>query len=335
MRYPRSRTQASLRGVSVLTIRLRDALGASFQDAGLDGDGTPAFPARLVETSATDEVVRFQGGLSGPVLTYRIDYHGDLRPQADPPPWVSGIERFSGRISETRQYHDGRLAVRTLFEPDVRAQDFTSDWASRFYAGVDFRGNDFANEFNSENGDDVLSGLGGDDDLWSQGGNDRLYGGAGDDSLSAGAQADHLAGGPGDDDMTGGEGGDILLGGRGADWLRGSPGNDRLGGGAGDDRLHGGTGRDDLTGGADDDAMTGGGGPDTFHFGPDASGDDRIADFQDGLDLIAIRGLSHRDLGFDARGGGANTLVHLDDRGSILLLGVGQADLGREDFVFL
>jgi hypothetical protein len=219
----------------MLTIRLQDALGASFQDAGLDRGGNTVYPERLVETSATDEIVRFEGGLSGPVLNYRIDYYGDLRPQADPPSWVTGIERFSGEISETRQYYDGRLAVRTIFEPDVSAEDFISDWASRFNAGLNFRGNDFANEFNSGNGDDVLSGRGGDDDLWSQGGNDRLYGGAGDDSLSAGAQADYLSGGSGDDDMIGGEGADILRGGLGADRLRGSPGDDLLSGGGGAD----------------------------------------------------------------------------------------------------
>ena len=62
------------------------------------------------------------------------------------------------------------------------------------------------------------------------------------------------------------------------DRLIGSAAADSLSGGAGDDFLHDGGGNDLLTGGA---------GADTFIFDRDGS-PDRIADFQDGIDLIDV-----------------------------------------------
>ncbi|MGE4326775.1 MAG: calcium-binding protein [Pseudodonghicola sp.] len=105
---------------------------------------------------------------------------------------------------------------------------------------------------------------------------------------------------------------DILFGGAGDDRLIGRRGADRLFGGDGDDRLSGNGNRDYLDGGAGDDILRGGGGRDTFVFATGA-GHDRIADFQLGIDTIAIgdgaAGLS--DLTFSQQG--ADVLISFAD----------------------
>lgn len=59
-------------------------------------------------------------------------------------------------------------------------------------------------------------------------------------------------------------------------------------GGAGNDVLLGGAGDDRLAGRGGDDRLEGGAGADVFVFDIPAGGDDRIVDFQDGLDQIEI-----------------------------------------------
>lgn len=89
-----------------------------------------------------------------------------------------------------------------------------------------------------------------------------------------------LTGGRGPDDLKGGSGDDTLKGKKGADVLRGLDGDDTLYGGKGRDRLLPGNGNDDLSGGP---------GPDRFVFVSGETGDNIIADFEDG-DLIVLKG---------------------------------------------
>lgn len=191
-------------------------------------------------------------------------------------------------------------------------------------------------------GDDVLRGLAGRDTLLGGEGDDRLDGGADPDRLFGGAGADRIGGGKGGDQIDGGGDADLALGGDGHDTITGSRGNDRLHGGggrdsisgsAGDDRLTGGAGNDILDGGAGNDVMTGGGGFDIFRF--TGGGDDTVADFRAGVDLLDLRSAELPD-GFDdldvtfSNGGaliayGANT---------IFLSGVFPASLEASDFIF-
>jgi len=118
-------------------------------------------------------------------------------------------------------------------------------------------------------------------------------GGAGDDALDysfygAAARVDLETGrasGTGGvtnfETVVGSDFGDTIIGDAAANTLFGQHGNDRLFGGAGDDTLIGGAGADTLRGD---------GGADTFAFDalPPVGGQDRVADFTHGEDVIAF-----------------------------------------------
>ncbi len=173
-------------------------------------------------------------------------------------------------------------------------------------------------------GADRLRGSDADDHLWGRAGNDQIAGGAGDDVLYGQGGSDLLTGGLGADRLIGGAGADRLYGGAEADGLMGGDGNDFLDEGAG----HG-----DLDGGEGDDILVGGQGPDAFAVSRD-SGNDVIRDFTAGpgmFDHLALRDLQWEDLSFTdtARG------VRVEwNGGSVLLEGVGKAELAQDDFMF-
>ena len=166
-------------------------------------------------------------------------------------------------------------------------------------------GDEGADSLTGNNGFDTLRGGAGDDTLWGglgldslygdsgfdllngQAGFDLLEGGADDDTLNGNAGADTLRGDGGDDLLQGGINNDLLDGGAGRDTLAAGNGADSLFGGADDDRLEGNAGPDTLDGGTGDDVLRGGIGIDTFVFEP-GSGADRIVDFQNNLDVIAL-----------------------------------------------
>ncbi len=156
------------------------------------------------------------------------------------------------------------------------------------------------------NDNDLLVGRGGDDELLGANGNDRLLGGSGNDSMDGGTGNDTLSGNGGDDSMEGGDGGDILAGQDGADALDGGADADILDGGAGDNVLEGGSGDDILRGRSGDDQLAGGLGRDFLTGGESADSfvfrstaetvvgaqRDQIIDFEQGVDLIIVSGLS-------------------------------------------
>lgn len=129
---------------------------------------------------------------------------------------------------------------------------------------------------------DVLSGLDGNDVLKGKGGADRLDGGLDDDVLIGNAGNDTLIGAAGDDFIVGGEDADRLIGGKGRDTLNGGSGNDRIEGGRSSDDLTDGNGRDVVFGGSQ---------ADVFYFVADGERD-YLMDFEDGLDLIHIEGVT-------------------------------------------
>jgi hypothetical protein len=151
--------------------------------------------------------------------------------------------------------------------------------------------NDAANRVEGRDGNDLIEGLGGNDTLIGNAGNDTLIGGNGSDLLFGGAGDDSLLGGNWADVLHGEAGNDVLLGGNGHDTLYGGDGDDTLWGETGHDVLDGGAGNDRLIGGGGNDRMTGGPGDDVFVFANNF-GRDRITDFQRGVDLLDLTGLT-------------------------------------------
>ena len=156
------------------------------------------------------------------------------------------------------------------------------------------------------NGQDLLIGHDGADTLFGSSGADALIGGAGDDGLDGGGDDDTLSGGSGNDFLSGDSGNDALVAQDGSDTLFGGDNDDTLDGGDGDDILEGGedndilrgrNGEDELAGGLGRDFLTGGLGADSFTFRSTAetvvgANRDQILDFEQGVDLIVVAGLT-------------------------------------------
>ena len=137
----------------------------------------------------------------------------------------------------------------------------------------------------------------------------------------------------GADTITGTANDDTIDGLGGDDAISGLGGNDTLEGGAGDDTLDGGAGDDVLSGGAGDDTLTGGTGADTFVYGS-ARGDDTIADFEDGVDLIDMRGAGVRFADLTITADGSDTLVKSFYHAfSLRLTGIAPSAITAADFL--
>jgi len=111
--------------------------------------------------------------------------------------------------------------------------------------------------------------------------------GDGADRITGSIRAETLIAGRGNDKVWGLGGSDRIEGGAGNDRLDGGAGHDTVLGGAGNDTLWGGSGNDRLSDGAGTDVLWGNAGRDTFVLALDRASD-RIADFQDGVDLIDL-----------------------------------------------
>jgi Ca2+-binding RTX toxin-like protein len=189
-------------------------------------------------------------------------------------------------------------------------------------------------------GEDTISGYSGNDYLYGSEDNDRLFGGAGNDTLDGGTGYNRLNGGSGDDTLLGAylytsptlSSTDIMTGGAGNDTLWGYGGNDRMLGGAGADTMWGGSGND---------IQSGGSGADTFvfqaaYFGPkfanETWGNDRILDFEVGVDHLQLIDMMNRPFEYfnDANG---HAVVKLDDGSSVTLIGVDAAVTALDDLL--
>lgn len=153
-------------------------------------------------------------------------------------------------------------------------------------------------------------------------------------TLTGTAQEDTIVGGQGSDLLKGKSGSDLLYGLGDNDKLLGNTGADFLFGGAGNDVLRGGGGADQLTGSRGNDKLWGGSGADQFIFdATKENGVDRIKDFQDGIDQIALSGLTgFEDLTLSqvARG----TKITFADT-KIVVAGIDLETLTEDDFLFL
>ena len=181
-------------------------------------------------------------------------------------------------------------------------------------------GTDEADNLIGGTGDDTLVGDDGNDTLEGDAGIDVIFGGKHDDLLSGGDDDDRINAQWGNDTLNGGEGDDLVNGYVGDDFVNGDNGNDRVYGASGNDTLNGGEGNDVLSGYNDNDVLDGGAGSDVLLGGQGAdiftfssltdsvynlntgvNLRDRIVDFEVGIDMIDLQGLSI--IGFDIDGG--------------------------------
>ena len=180
-----------------------------------------------------------------------------------------------------------------------------------------------SNRLEGGDGDDVIDGGPGNDVLIGGDGRDWLSGGTGNDIFDGGNGIDTASfigsasgivvnlgsnapqnTGQGIDSflsiekLHGSISTDLIYGSEEDNYLFGNEGGDWIWGGGGNDSIHGDGGTDVLTGGAGDDLLIGGSGynpqsdgvADVFVFGAFATtGDDTIADFEDGVDMVFVQ----------------------------------------------
>ncbi len=196
-------------------------------------------------------------------------------------------------------------------------------------------------------GNDKLVGATGDDTLAGGAGIDTLDGGSGNDNLRGDGEADRLVGGADNDTLNGGADDDRLISGTGNDTLIGAGGRDVLVAFSGDDSLYGGSDADFLYAGAGADTLNGAGGNDLLNGFADAVrdvfvfdrpnwGEDRIRNFEDGIDLLDMTGsgvASLADLTLSQLTDGSS-LLRLDADTFIRLYGTPLASIDSSDFVF-
>ena len=160
-------------------------------------------------------------------------------------------------------------------------------------------------------GDDTVYAWGGDDEVFLAKGDDVAYGGDGNDQIYGGKGANSIFGGAGDDHLNSGEHGSLLDGGTGDDELVAVM-------------------KKNVT-----HTLTGGDGRDIFYFtqGSTSSSTSAIVtDFEDGVDLIKIEGVtSMNDVEIIADG--PDTLIAYNDDETILLEGIESSQIAIDDFL--
>ena len=109
--------------------------------------------------------------------------------------------------------------------------------------------------------------------------------------------------------------------------------------GIADETVTGGAGNDVIGGGGGDDTLIGAGGDDLFVFN-NGGGDDTVNDFvagagsDDALDISDFGFANLASLLAVTNDAGANTVIQLDANDSITLIGVNEAQLHQDDFLF-
>ncbi|MFZ3581913.1 CAP domain-containing protein [Loktanella sp. DJP18] len=275
--------------VYVTGVAYRDADGDGFYSVGegrqglkISGSGESdtaagagGYAIRMAAQGDVTMTVSAGGKIMGHLIVDPSDGNVKLDMVTDPQ------ARVVAHVSSSTELLDGIRHASLLGNADL---DLTGQGARNWLTGN--RGD---NDIRGGGRGDWIHGEEGDDHLFGNRGNDRLYGNEGRDLLNGGIGRDRLWGGSGDDRLVGGNGKDMLNGGGGDDTLLGGRHRDILKGGSGEDVLNGGHGNDVLRGNA---------GADTFVF---EQGRDRIKDFHDNVDTIAIdadlaRGMSVADI---------------------------------------
>ena len=225
------------------------------------------------------------------------------------------------------------------------------------YSSIEnFIGSVFGDTLGGSAASNRLEGGAGDDILLGRGGADVLIGGDGSDTASyaysGGAVTVRLKSsglnqyGEAEGDLLysienaiGSKYGDALIGSVSENRLDGGQGGDYLNGAYGNDQIIGGAGNDKLIGADGDDTLSGGSGYDTFIFA-EASGSDRITDFQAGATASDVIRLdpslftSFADVLIHTTDDGAGNTVISKSGVTITLQGVLKAQLHANDFEF-
>lgn len=140
---------------------------------------------------------------------------------------------------------------------------------------------------------------------------------------------------PAVDRFYGGSGIDVIIGGIN-DRLFGGEGNDTLSSQETGNRLYGGEGDDELFAGQGNDLLIGGQGSDRFFILneelPESA--NRVADFTQGEDLIALQGFELGFANLNLRQKDENTVIKALDKELAILLGINSDSLTADDFLF-
>jgi Ca2+-binding RTX toxin-like protein/uncharacterized surface protein with fasciclin (FAS1) repeats len=182
-------------------------------------------------------------------------------------------------------------------------------------------------------GDDLIYGNQGEDTIFGETGHDVAFGGQGSDWLEGHGGNDTLWGNKAADTISGGAGSDAIYGNQGDDYLMGGGDGDMIFGGQGDDTLMGDAGADMLFGNKGDDWLSGGAGNDGFVYEVQNGGEDMIADFTDGEDLLYFVASTDSDVEAQNVDGGAMISVNGGD--DILLVGFDANDFDENDYMFV
>jgi len=265
--------------------------------------------------------------LASDFLTYQPPGGNPSPPFAE---YVSGHSTFSAAGAEILQRFTGNdefgasvtfAPGESLFEPGVTPTETVSlEWEtfseasdeaglSRLYGGIHFEDGDI-------NGRSLGRQVGG--EVWEEA-----------QSL---LNPNKIMGTRRDDELIGTNANDLIHSGRGDDTIQGLDGNDLIHSGKGDDIINAGGGRDIIGSDKGDDIITGGTGADTFDFRA-GYGDDIITDFEDGIDMIRLRGgLEFEDLTIAQVG--SDTSITTEEL-SITLQGVSATDISGDDFLHI
>lgn len=273
-----------------------------------DGGGRDTF---RFSDYATDLVINLEAGAASVVSPAQL-----------------ALLSFNGGPGGTPVFASGNIYTAELFEGSRR---------NLIENAVGGSGRD---EIKGNNANNQLFGGGGADALTGKNGNDTLKGGDGDDTLFGNNGGDKLVGEKGDDVLFGGNWNDRLHGWAGDDRLFGGRHHDSLIGDAGDDELSGDLGRDSLFGGTGEDRLDGGGLEDLLVGGRDADifvfvaghGDDRIADFQRGLDRVDLSALGATFAALSFEQDGQDARLILAD-GTITFAKILASRLTDDDFI--
>ncbi len=247
----------------------------------------------------------------------------------DTPSWQFDLGTALQNLFDTQNFRFDGGAGDDIFNPHLENFPF---YGNGMIFGME--GND---SLTGTAGSDYIAGGAGNDILVDDFGQNELRGGFGDDVLTVGngSGGSILNGGEGDDILTSGWGDDTLIGGSGYDTLIGGLGDDALYGKKGRDNLDGGEGDDIINGGGGSDILTGGMGADVFEFALADLGRDIITDFEDGLDLIKIEGISRFDQLSLTSQNGDTWLTAEGLNGQIVLSGIEAASIDASDFLFI
>ena len=339
---------------SVFELALIPAEGAAYQvttsGIGLDGDTLIMGGTFHWGDGKQTQIIafNFMDGSADRDFEFMMHVGGDplpdLRSASELSSWLTTLNRLStdlGALAPGRAFDLGDLPsfVGTRQNDVLLGNPEFDDWSGMIVdtgRGHDrVRGMAGDEHFRLGSGNDQGRGAGGDDRIEGQSGHDRLFGGTGDDTLLGQRGHDRLSGQKGNDLLRGGTGYDTLSGLGGSDTLRGDIGNDALYGGTSRDFLWGGAGADTLDGGRGHDVLTGGSGADEFVYAT-GGGRDRIRDFEDGVDTLALsvpaaNAAAALDFARDTTNG---VLIEFDDGGRVVVLGMTKASLA-DDIVLI